>query len=255
MNSADPAPASDVAEVARTAEDFVRTHLSKALGGRRGMIEAGVPTAAFTAVFLIAHSLTAAIMGGAALTVIALVVRLFERTTVQHVLNAAIGIGIGSYFVYRSAKHGGSVDDQALAYFLPGVLFNAAYTVGMVVTVAIGWPLVGFLIGGVLGDPIGWRRSRGLVVVCNRLTLCLAVPCLLRAAVQGPLYLAGTQHWISVDVAVSALGVAKLVMGWPLSIAGFALMALLLGRSSTPLETPEPPESGDAGGSVPISVV
>lgn len=243
MTSADSYSAHDVEE---TAEEFVRTHLAKALGGRRGMVEAGVPTAAFTAAFLISHNLVAAIVSGAVLTGIALLVRLVQRSTVQYVLNAAVGIGIGAFFAYRSAKHGGSVEDQALAYFLPGVLFNAAYTVGLVFTTVIGWPLVGFMIGGVLGDPLGWRQTRGLVVVCNRLTLCLAVPCLLRTVVQGPLYLAGRQHWIPADAAVSALGVAKLLMGWPLSVAGFAVMAVVLARSATPMDTARSQDSGDS---------
>lgn len=249
MTSGDAAKAR---EVERTAEEFVRSHLAKALGGQRGMIEAGVPTAAFTTIFLIAHSLVAAIVGGAVLTGLALLIRLVQRSTVQYVLNAAVGIGIGAFFAYRSAKHGGSVDDQALAYFLPGVLFNIAYTVGMLFTVVIRWPLVGFMIGGVLGDPVGWRRTRGLVLVCSRLTLCLAVPCLLRAAVQGPLYLAGMRHWLSADVAISTLGVAKIVMGWPLSVAGFAVMALILGRSRTPLEMDGAGEA-DSPGSVSVA--
>lgn len=226
----------DEIEAERSAEEFVRRHLAKALGGRRGMVEAGVPTAAFTALFLSTHDLVVAIGGGAALTLAGLIVRLIQRSGVQYVLNAAFGIAIGAYFAYRSARHGGSVDDQALAYFLPGVLFNAAYAIGMVFTVLIRWPLVGFMVGGVLGDPVGWRARRGLVLVCGRLTLCLAVPCLLRVLVQGPLYLAGHEQWISTEIAVSALGVAKLAMGWPLQVAAFAGMAMLLGRSNTPLD-------------------
>ena len=227
---------SEEIEAERSAEEFVRRHLAQALGGKRGMVEAGVPTAAFTAVFVTTHNLVAAIGAGTVLTVAGLIVRLAQRSSVQYVLNAGLGIAIGAYFAYRSARHGGSVNDQALAYFLPGVLFNAAYAVGMVFTVLIRWPLVGFMIGGVLGDPLGWRERRGLVVVCGRLTLCLALPCVLRVIVQGPLYLAGHEQWISADIAVSALGVAKLAMGWPLQVAAFAGMAMLLGRSSTPLD-------------------
>ena len=49
-----------------------------------------------------------------------LVVRLVQRSTVQFVVNALVGIGIGWLFVHLSARSGGSADDQALAYFLPG---------------------------------------------------------------------------------------------------------------------------------------
>jgi len=225
-------------DVERTAEEFVRQHLAQALGGWRGSIEAAVPTAVFTIIFLTTHNLKAAIVAGAALTVAALVVRMIQRTSVQYVLNAAIGVGIGAIFAYRSARHGGSVNDQALAFFLPGVLFNVAYAVGLVFTIVVRWPFVGFMIGAALGDPIGWRQTRGLVVVCSRLTWCLVIPCALRVIVQGPVYVAGHEDWISADAAVSILAVAKLAMGWPLLVAAFAAMAVLLGRSRTPLEAP-----------------
>jgi len=223
-------------DVQRTAEEFVRRHLAKALGGRRGMLEAGVPTAAFTVLFLTTHHLPVAIGGGAALTAVGLLVRLVHRSTVQYVLNAAAGIAIGTFFVYLAARHGGSADEQALAYFLPGILLSLAYAIGTTLTVVVRWPLIGFLIGGVLGDPIGWRRTPGIVAVCNRLTLCLAVPYVLRVVAEGPLYLAGHQHWMPADVAVSALGVTKIVLGWPLQLAAFGAMGLVLGRSHTPLD-------------------
>lgn len=232
MTSADQG----VTDARGTAEEFVRTHLATALGGQRGMLEAGIPTAAFTIVFLSTHNLIAAVSSGAGLAAVALVIRIVQRSSVQFVLNAAFGIGLGAFFAYLAARRGGSANDQALAYFLPGILLSLAYGIGLLFTVIIRWPLVGFMIGGVLGDPIGWRKTPGLVAVCNRLTLCLALPCVLRVVVQGPLYLAGRQHWMSADTAVSALGVTRLAMGWPLYVATLAVMALVLGRSHTPLE-------------------
>ena len=58
-----------------------------------------------------------------------LVVRLVQRSTVQFVLNALVGIGIGAFFAWRAARGGGDADDQALAYFLPGLLYNTGYAV------------------------------------------------------------------------------------------------------------------------------
>lgn len=221
-------------------EGFVRASLAKALGGRRGMLETGVPTAAFTLLFLTTHNLVLAIAISGGLTLLALLVRLAQRGAVQYVLNAGFGIAIGAFFAYRSARQGGSVDDQALAFFLPGVLVNTAYSVGLILSVVLRWPLIGFMIGAVLGDPLGWRTSSALIRVCCRLTLVLAAPNVLRAVVQGPLYLAGVQGWLSSSAAVSALGVAKLVMGWPLQVAAFAIMIVLLKRNSTPLDTSDP---------------
>ena len=58
-----------------------------------------------------------------------LAARLVQRSTPQFVLNALFGIGIGWLFVRLAASRGGSEDDQALAYFLPGILYNSGYTV------------------------------------------------------------------------------------------------------------------------------
>jgi hypothetical protein len=105
---------------AATVEHVVRAQLSKALGGRRGMLEAGVPTVAFTAVFLLSgKDLRLALAVSVAVAALLLVVRLVQRSTAQFVLNSLVGIGIGAFFAWRSARAGGTADAQALAYF-PG---------------------------------------------------------------------------------------------------------------------------------------
>ena len=113
----------------------------------------------------------------------------------------------------------------------------------MVFTIVIGWPIVGFIVGSVAGgDPTAWHADRDVVRLCSRLTWLLALPCLLRVLVQGPIYLAGRNGWWSTDSAVAALGVAKLGMGWPLQLAALAAMLWVLTRNRTPIEQghPEP---------------
>ena len=98
----------------------MRGQLAKALGGRRGMAEAAVPTILFTVTWLTMSNLNLALSVSIGAALVLLVVRLVQRSTVQFVLNALFGIGIGWYFVYRAAQAGGSEQEQALAYFLPG---------------------------------------------------------------------------------------------------------------------------------------
>jgi hypothetical protein len=223
-----------------TVEQVVRKQLSDALGGVRGMLEAAVPTAAFTVVFLVLHDLRLAIIVSLTCAGVLLVVRLSQRSSVQFVLNAFVGIGIGALFAWRAARGGGDEGDQALAYFLPGLLYNLGYALVMVLTIVIRWPLVGFVVGSVTGDPTAWHEDREIVRLCSRLTWLLALPCLVRVVVQGPIYLAGKRGWWSTDSAVAALGVAKLVMGWPLQVAALALMVWLLSRNATPIKPGEP---------------
>lgn len=219
-----------------TVEAVVRAQLAKALGGRRGMLEAAIPTALFTATWLIGRDLPLALVISVAAAVVLLAVRLVQRSTPQFVINALFGIGIGWLFVRIAASRGGSEDEQALAYFLPGILYNSGYTVVLAFTCLIGWPLVGFMVGSVTGDPTAWHSDRQIVRLCAILTWLLAVPCALRVVAQGPLWLAGHSGAIDAGTAVAVLGVLKIVMGWPLQLAALAAMAWVLGRDRTPVQ-------------------
>lgn len=218
-----------------TVEEVVRGQLAKALGGRRGMFEAAVPTAAFTVLFLTTHQLKLSVLIAVACAAVLLVVRIAQRSTTQFVVNSLFGIGIGALFAWRAAQGGGDENDQALAYFLPGILYNLGYSILMAFTIVIRWPIVGFMVGSVTGDPTGWRADRGVVRLCSRLTWLLVLPCVIRVVVQGPIYLAGRNEWWDQESAVAALGVAKLAMGWPLQVAALAAMVWLLSRNKTPV--------------------
>lgn len=224
----------------QTVEQVIRRQLAQALGGTRGMLEAAVPTIAFTVIFLTVHDLRLAIMVSVGAAGVLLLVRLVQGSTPQFVLNSLVGIGIGALFAWRAARGGGDEGEQALAYFLPGLLYNAGYAAVMIFTIVIRWPVVGFIVGSVAGDPTAWHSDRHVVKLCTRLTWLLALPCLVRVAVQAPIYLAGRNGWWSTDSAVAALGIAKLAMGWPLQVAALGAMLWLLTRDRTPIAQGEP---------------
>ena len=234
MSDPDQDPAQSRATV-ETVEAVVRAQLSKALGGRRGMIEAAVPTLLFTVTWLTTRELPLALIVSVASALVLLAVRLVQRSTVQFVVNALFGIAIGWYFVHRSAASGGSEQDQALAYFLPGILYNSGYAAVLAFTCLIGWPLVGFMVGSITGDPTAWHQDKPVVKLCTRLTWLLVAPCLLRVAIQAPIWLAGSAASIDPDTAVAILGVSKIVLGWPLQLAALGSMVWLLSRNRTPV--------------------
>ncbi len=206
---------------ALTVEEVIRHKLSQALGGKRGMAEGAIPTLGFTLTYILSKELELALVVGAALAVVALVVRIVQKQPVQFVVNSMVGIAIAAVFALRSGK--------AEDVFLPGIIYNAAYAALMTVSILVRWPVVGLMIGSVTGDLSGWRSNPGIVKLCSRLTWLLVLPCAIRVAVQYPLYLAGEVGW---------LGATKIALGWPLQIAALSAMALLLARGRTPLAEP-----------------
>lgn len=211
----DPGPPEHIHSV----EELVRRRLADALGGGRGILEAAVPTASFTITWLSTKDLRTSLILSIGLTVVLLVVRLVQRSNPQFVLNALFGIAIAAVFAARSG--------EARDVFLPGILYNGAYAAVFIVSILVGWPVVGFLVGSLTGDPTAWHTNKQVVRLCALLTWLFAAPCIVRVLVQYPLY-ASDQ--------VGLLGTSKIVLGWPLQVAAFAAMGWVLGRNHTPLE-------------------
>ncbi len=230
---------------AATVEAVVRHSLAKALGGRRGMFEAALPTIIFTVTWLTTREMRTALILSISVAVAMLAARLVQRSSPQFVLNALFGIGLGWFFVTLSARSGGSADDQALAYFLPGILYNAGYAVILALTTIIGWPLVGFMVGSVTGDPTAWRKDKQIVKLCSRLTWVLVAPCIVRVAIQAPMWLAGSSGAADADTMVAALGISKILLGWPLQLAALGSMVWLLSRNRTPID-PAGPDAAES---------
>lgn len=202
-----------------TVEQLVRSQLSKALGGRRGVVESAIPTIVFTVSWIVSHDLRNSLILSIGAAVVLLAARLIQRSSPQFVVNALFGIGIAAVFASRSG--------EAKDVFLPGILYNGGYSIVLVVSILVGWPVVGFLVGSVTGDPTAWHADKAMVTLCSRLTWLLALPCIVRVIVQYPL-------WVGDHVAL--LGTSKIVFGWPLQLAALAAMAYVLGRNKTPLD-------------------
>ncbi|WP_244963154.1 DUF3159 domain-containing protein [Nocardioides dongkuii] len=230
-------PATPAAVTAETVEAMVRAQMATALGGRRGMVEAGIPGLLFTLLWLTTKDLQVALVVSLVAAGLALAARLVQRTTLQYVFNALFAIGIGWVFVRIAAGSGGSESDQALAFFLPGILISLGYTIVMATSCLVGWPFVGFMLGSVTGDPTAWHGDRQVVHLCTRLTWLFLLPGAIGVLLQGPVWLLGWSDVIDVDLAVLLLGILRLGLGWPLRIGAWGAMIWLLARDATPIES------------------
>ena len=214
----------------RYVEEFVRYQLSQSLGGARGMIESALPFIAFTIAWVAARQLYPAIAAAVITAALLAIIRLVQRQSIKYVVQAVIPTVIAVLIATRTGR--------AQDIFLPGILYNGALAVISLLTVAIRKPLVGFIIGAAVGDPTGWTRDRGLVRMTSKLTLVLAVPYITRFVIQLPLFLGGQ---------VVLLGIAKVVLGWPMLIAALTVIGFMLSKGKTPMEDSALAQSASSG--------
>jgi hypothetical protein len=198
----------------QSAEDIreERVLLDRALGGWRGIIDSGLPTVVFVIAYLTTGNnvmLSVWIAVGAGGLVAAW--RLIRREPLQQIFAGLIGVGISAFVASRTGTGEG--------YFIPGLLQNAGYLAAFLISILVGWPLVGVIVGFLTGRGVRWRSDRELRRVYAAASWIWVGLFGLRILVQFPLYLAG---W------VGPLGFAKVVMGVPLFIAAGYFTYLVL---------------------------
>ena len=207
-----------------------RVLLSRALGGWRGIIDSGVPTALFVVAYLVTGSqlgISLWIAIGGALAIAAW--RLVRREDLRQIAAGLVGVGISAFVASRTQTGEG--------YFIPGLLQNAAYGIAFLISILIGWPLIGVIVGFLTGRGVRWRADLELRRAYAAASWIWVGLFSLRIAVQWPMYLAG---W------VTALGVAKVLMGVPLFIAAAYFTYLVL-KPTFAARRAAPPTEGSTG--------
>ncbi len=186
--------------------------LTEAVGGPLGMAETSLPAIAFVVAYTASGSdtNTSAIVA-VGLALVLSVARLVRRESPRHALSGLVGVGFAAFIATRSGR--------AEDFFLPGLLFNAAYASAFLISLALRKPLVKIIVTKLDGEGEHWRDDPKTTRAFVWATWMWAGLFLLRLVVQLPLYLAG---------AVVALGVAKTAMGLPLFALGLWLTWLLV---------------------------
>ena len=185
-----------------------RALLVRAIGGWRGLFDSGVPAAVFVIVYLASGSITGnndlslALWLAIAAGVVVAVWRLTRRESLQQVLAGFVGLGVSAFVASRTGR--------AEDFFLPGILINLAYGTAFLVSILVRWPLLGVVIGFITGEGLSWRQDRQLRRAYAAASWIWVAVFGIRLLVQVPLYLAE---------AVGPLGVARIILGWPLFLA------------------------------------
>jgi hypothetical protein len=174
----------------------------KALGGKKGLIDSGLPAVIFLVTFNVRNDLREAIVAALSLSICLAIFRLAKKDSIQHSISGILGVLICAYFANRS----GNASD----FYIPKLLTNLAYGSAYLIANLVGWPILGIVLGPLLGENFEWRKNPKRKKVYTRASWIWVAMFFSRIAVQYPIYRSGN---------VNLLGTVNLAMGYPLFFA------------------------------------
>jgi hypothetical protein len=195
------------------------------LGGVRGLIESVLPGFTFLLIYTFTQNLVLSVSVPIVVALGFVVARAIGRSPVSPAIAGLIGIALTAVLAL--------VTNRAENNFLPGIVINSTMLVVLLVSIAVRWPLIGVVIGALLGDGTDWRADRVLRRAYTLATWIWIVPSAIRVAVQVPLYLAGR---------ADLLAATKLLTGIPLYVGALWLTWLLVRAVHTKTRPPEAQE-------------
>ncbi|MBT2596475.1 DUF3159 domain-containing protein [Arthrobacter sp. ISL-72] len=232
---AEPRPTPESPSVANLAEGYAvkaGLHRSKdgsidvlkSAGGVQGIAESIVPGLVFLVAFTVTRELTLSLIGALAAAAAFTVARLVQRRPLTQALAGIAGVGISAWLANTTGK--------AEDFYVLGFFTNAAYITGMVISIALRWPIAGLLFGFIRNEGVDWAQDPVRVKAYSLGTWVIVAVLALRLVVQVPLYLLGEQG-------LAALATTRLLMGAPLYILGI-WVAWLITRPVAPAGPAQP---------------
>jgi hypothetical protein len=170
------------------------------VGGVSGVIYSSLPVVVFVAVSSLS-GLLAAVASALGVAALVLLWRLIRRESTQPAFSGFIGVAICALIAY--------VVGQSKGYFLLGIWMSLLWAVVFAASVLIRRPLVGYAWSWATGRDRGWRAVPRAVYAFDIATACWTLVFGARFVVQRLLYDADQTGW---------LGVARIAMGWPLTV-------------------------------------
>ena len=198
----------------------VDTSLIDAFGGVRGMVDMTVPGFVFVVVYTITKELALSSWSAVGVTVLLALVRVARRETLKHAFGGVLGVAIGAFIAMKSGK--------AADFYLPSMIYGVVLGLVYLVSVLVRWPLIGVMLGPILGENMTWRtQNPGRAAAYAKATWVWIALFALRAAILFPLYWADKVTW---------LGVAKIGLGVPPWLIAIYLSWLILSKAPPPIK-------------------
>ncbi|GAA2060790.1 DUF3159 domain-containing protein [Streptomyces albiaxialis] len=207
MNSTHPQQTADDGQQAPAAGGRPKRPTTlEQIGGTKGLVYSAIPVVAFVLVNN-ARGLRSAVIAAFAVALGIGVERLWRKESLQPALGGVFGVAVAAGVSWYT----GSAKD----YFLIGIWASLGGAVLFLLSVAARWPLAGVIWNSATGKGTLWRADKRSRFYYDVATLTLAAVFGARFVVQYALYESDD---------VNSLGMAKILMGYPL--LGLALLVV-----------------------------
>ncbi|MQM26481.1 DUF3159 domain-containing protein [Glycomyces sp. NEAU-7082] len=223
--------------------DIVRQDtLVSLLGGKRGAIDATAPLVVFVLTWLltgnsIAWAASASLLSAGVIAV----VRLKQRRKPRAVVLGLLSVAVAALIVLYTGR--------AQDILLPRIVSNAASALVWAGFIVFRRPLLGLIVGGLLGQRTQWRLDPALLRAYSLASWVWVAMYALRVAILTPFWNSDSD-----DFAVIGGGLAQVVLSWPLLVlcliaSGWVIKAALpdghpgLRHPVAPAGSPAPEQS------------
>ena len=173
-----------------------------ALGGKKGIIDSTIPSLVFLLTYNVTHNLRACLYVSIATAALLMIWRLIKRDTLTHSISGFVGIAFCGWFAWKT----GAAKD----YYAPSLWKNSGFALVYLISNLVKWPLIGVLLGPILGENLNRRKNPERLAAYKKATWIWFALFSIRLAIQYPLFKANQ---------LNALGIANIFLGFPLYLA------------------------------------
>lgn len=195
------------------AESSLGRTIWKVIGGWRGVAESTLPLLTFIVAYTVTSELVLSLALSVGVAAVFTLIRLVLKTPPVAALSGLIAAVIAASIPFFT----GRAEDQ----FIVGFITNVAYGSAFLISALVRWPLIGVIVGFLMGEGLAWRDDKKKPRAFFWLSLAWAGVFFARLAVQVPFYYAGD---------VATLGTVKLIMGIPLFASMLAITWIVSSR-------------------------
>ncbi|MEJ1087455.1 DUF3159 domain-containing protein [Microbacterium sp. Mu-80] len=169
------------------------------IGGWRGIMESVLPLLVFIVAYTSTQNLLLSLGLSVGIAALFAIVRLVMKSPPVAAFSGLIAAVIAAGLPLFT----GRAEDQ----FVVGFITNIVYGTAFLVSALVRWPLIGIIVGFLVGEGVAWREDARKRRTFAWLSVAWGALFLLRLGVQLPFYFQGD---------VATLGTVKIVMGLPL---------------------------------------